>query len=275
MVLSLSNSTSVSIHQLLPVKNLFGALAQQSNDYYTTARHDPQVRLVYDITMLDHHIQRAIVTKLTSAKSLTFSDLKPDDLDNKLFTYHLKIAIREGFVEKADDGTYRLTSAGQKLWRRMSESPEKISERAFSVLFLIIRDSAGRWLLYRRKTHPVIGKRAFMHSIPNSEMNVVVSAEQDTKAKTGLECSFKVIGSGFFRTYDGQNLVNFTNFTVLLSTDAVGELTPRDEFADYSWVDSPDFSTPDMLPNMQILHEAYTAGNYPFYIEETLQISGK
>ena len=250
-------------------------LARQSKDTIPLQVDKYKVTLVYDTTMLDHHIQRAIVMKLKSAESLSFSDLKPDELDNKLFTYHLKIAIREGFVEKTDVGTYKLTSAGKKLWKRMSDSPEKISERAYSVLFLIIRDSTDRWLLYRRKTHPVLGKTAFMHATPHADMSIPESATYDTKAKTGLRCSFKVIGSGFFRTYDSEQLVNFTNFTLLLSTDPQGTLTQQDEFADYFWAEDPDFSSPDMLPNMQILYEYYSKGSYPFFIDKALNISGE
>lgn len=50
--------------------------------------------------MLTHHIQHAIIQKLVTNDGLTFSDLKPDDIDNKLFTYHLKITIREGLQKK-------------------------------------------------------------------------------------------------------------------------------------------------------------------------------
>jgi hypothetical protein len=127
--------------------------------------------------MLDHHIQRSIVTRLKQVDWLSFSDLKPADIENKLFTYHLKIVIREGFVEKAQTG-YRLTSAGKRLWKRMSESPETISLRPYSVLFLIIKNPELGWLLYRRKTHPVIDRVAFMHAVAEGKEYIV-----DTAAK--------------------------------------------------------------------------------------------
>ena len=46
--------------------------------------------------MLDHHIQRQIVYQLAFVDSLRFGELKPDDLDNKLFTYHLKKVVSAG-----------------------------------------------------------------------------------------------------------------------------------------------------------------------------------
>jgi hypothetical protein len=222
--------------------------------------------------MLDHHIQKAIVTTLKSEDSLTFSQLKPDDVDNKLFTYHLKIVIREGFVEKSDDGTYRLTSAGEKLWRRMSEKPDVIALRPFSVLFMIIRSPENGWLLYRRKTHPVKDKVAFMHAIPKGAISIAEHAKSEVLTKTGLNCKFSVAGTGFFHTFDGNELQGFTNFTLLACETPSGELSVSDDSADYFWDLNPDFTSQEMLPNMKPLYEAFTSGKFPFYLDEFVDL---
>jgi DNA-binding MarR family transcriptional regulator len=222
--------------------------------------------------MLSHNIQHSIVRVLAKVDGLTFSELRPDLLDNKLFTYHLKIVIREGFVEKSVDGKYRLTPSGQKLWRRMAEKPNVIALRAYSVLFLIIKSPTHGWLLYRRKTHPVIDKVGFMHTTPRAQTSILDGATQDTLEKTGLSCTFSVIGSGFFRMRKGDTIDGFNNFTLLLCESARGILTPNDELADYFWVKDPDFSSPDMLPNMKILVEKYQDNDVPFFIDESVQL---
>lgn len=223
--------------------------------------------------MLDHHIQRSIVTTLKSEDGLTFSQLKPGDIDNKLFTYHLKIVIREGFVEKSEEGTYKLTGAGEKLWRRMSEKPEVIALRPFSVLLMIIRSPENGWLLYRRKTHPVKDKVAFMHAVPKGTISIADHARAEVLIKTGLDCEFTVVGAGFFHTFDGQELQGFTNFTLLSCESPLGELSVTDESADYFWVQDPDFSSTEMLPNTKPLHTAYMSGAFPFYLDEFVQLS--
>lgn len=218
--------------------------------------------------MLDHHIQRAIVTKLKSSDSLSFTELKDDDLDNKLFTYHLKATIREKFVEKTEDGRYQLTSAGEKLWRRMSETPEKISMRAFSVLYLVVHHAKFGWLLYKRKTHPLKDKVGFMHAIPESGLHVADRASNELASKTGLKGTFNVIGSGFFRTMVEGMTYGYNNFTILLCEDSTGTLSPTDDAADYFWSKQINATDQELLPNMPTLLGAIADGNYPFFIDE-------
>jgi ADP-ribose pyrophosphatase YjhB (NUDIX family) len=223
--------------------------------------------------MLDHHIQRQIVTRLKSADALSFTDLKPDELDNKLFTYHLKATVREQFVEKTPDGYYRLTPAGQKLWKRMSEGPQVVSLRAFSVLYIAVHHAKHGWLLYRRHNHPLKNKIGFMHALPNSDKTAMERAEEELLAKTGLHGTCTVIGSGFFRTVNDTSLESFVNFTMLLCEDAEGELEAHDTDAEYFWSRTLSIVEPDILPNMPALIEAMSTGMYPFYIDKLVSSS--
>lgn len=226
----------------------------------------------YSSTMLDHHIQRTIVTTLKSAKELSFSELHPRNIENKLFTYHLKITIREGFVEKTPDGKYKLTATGRKLWRRMNESPEQFSMRAISVFYLAVHHQQYGWLLYKRRTHPLNGRVGFMHAHPNSSELAVHQASKEMKTKTGLDGTFSVIGTGFFRTLSGTTLDSFTNFTLMLCEDVSGELAPTDDAADYFWTKQIPTTDPDILPNMPHLLEAISSGQYPFFIDEVVHV---
>lgn len=221
--------------------------------------------------MLTHHIQHIIIKRLISENALSFTELKPDDLDNKLFTYHLKITIREGLVEKIND-RYRLTSTGRKLWKRISETPSKISERAISVIYVIIRAPDKGWLLYTRKTHPLKDRTGFMHAMPCPELTISDAASAQVLQKTGLICNFNAVGCGFFRTYQADELESFTNFTLLECTNPNGILIPNDPYASYQWVLNPNFSDNNMLPNMPILADRYLKGIFPFFIDESLKL---
>lgn len=222
--------------------------------------------------MLDHHIQRSIVYHLALAHSLRFSELKPDDIENKLFTYHLKKVIAAGYVQKDDDGQYSLTPEGRRLGIRVNETPQDLLDRPDAVLFLVIRrKSDGAWLLYKRNTHPLIDRIGFMHTHPMLELDAPKAAALVCQQRTGITGDFKVMGNGYFRVFDGDELESFTHFTLLTCEYAQGELTPNDEHAGYFWQTNPDFSGDDMLPNMKVLSDLYLKGE-PFFVEKHLTV---
>lgn len=223
--------------------------------------------------MIQHHIQKTIIHKLAFSEGLRFSQLKPDTLDNKLFNYHLKLVISAGWVKKADDGLYTLTAEGRRMGVGIYRDQLSRTQMARSVLFLVVRrKDDGSWLLYRRSTHPMLGRVGFMHATPDPSQTVEQTATKTTLQKTGLKCEFEVRGSGYFHIYSGDNnLESYTNFTLLVCKDAKGTLKANDDRAEYEWVKDPDFKQEDMLPNMKSLVTAYNTGEI-FFLEETLQI---
>lgn len=224
--------------------------------------------------MLDHHIQRAILYRLALVPGLRFSELKPDELENKLFTYHLKKVVSAGFVVKSIEGLYELTPEGRRLGAHVLDKTEARVDRAYSVLFLVVRNKAGAWLLYKRKSHPLLGKVGFMHTTPNAAEEIAITAKTALRTKTGLNGSFKVLGSGFFRIYEKSELESFTNFTLLVCEDASGSLQTNDELADYFWSETLDDYRSNLLPNMRILIEKYTAGKL-FFLERQIKTKPK
>lgn len=222
--------------------------------------------------MLQHHIQKSIINKLAFSDSLRFSELKPENIENKLFDYHLKIVVNDGLVEKDAEGHYILTSKGKFTGSQLQRTDISTHETADSVLFLVVRrKSDNSWLLYRRLTHPLKNKTGFMHTIPNTTEPTTTTARNVLRSKTGLEGDFSYRGSGYFRIFDNGELESFTHFTLLVSENAQGLLESSDERAEYSWIENPDFSSAEMLPNMQTLHQQYRR-NENFYLEETLNI---
>lgn len=215
--------------------------------------------------MLDHHLQRALVYRLALSPHLRFSELKPDDIENKLFTYHLKKVVSAGFVEKSDDGVYSLTAEGRRLGVHVLERTQALMDRAYSVLFLLVRrKSDGAWLLYRRKSEPLIDQVGFMHLTPTATESTIETAAIGLTQKTGLTAQFTVKANGYFRIYKQEELESFTHFTLLVADDAEGELVQHDEHAEYFWVSEIDLNDANLLQSMPALLECYQAAGTPF-----------
>src|ERR1700722_16797901 len=121
--------------------------------------------------MLNHYIQKNIIYRLALTSPLRFKDLKPDELDNKLFNYHLKIVMSLGLVEKNKDGLYILTAKGKLLGVHVYSEAADIFKRARPVLILAVRQSSN-WLVYRRNNDPLRNYVGFMHCEPEAGVSV-------------------------------------------------------------------------------------------------------
>lgn len=58
--------------------------------------------------MINHPIQKHIVRHLMTHPRARFTELKPKNLDNNIFTYHLHQLMTEKLVIKNEDGFYEL-----------------------------------------------------------------------------------------------------------------------------------------------------------------------
>lgn len=221
--------------------------------------------------MLDHHIQRSIIYKLSFTDTMRFSDLKPDDVESKLFTYHLKKAVASGLVIKNTDGLYALSQEGRRVSTGVGTAEQKlITERPYSVLLLVVRrKSDDSWLFYKRPIHPMLGYEGFMHANPSTLVDAELAAAQQCKLKTGLTGSFMALGGGYFRIYKGTELESFTHFTVLFCEDVEGNLADTDN---YYWVQKPEFATELLFPGTEDIYNAYLARK-PFFLERTFQLN--
>lgn len=103
---------------------------------------------------IDHHIQRNILLQLFESTSpVAFSDLKPNDVDNSLFMYHIRKLKDRGLITKGEQG-YELTPDGARRVNFVSGDTLKpdLHPRAL-VSFLVFNGDESQLLLSRRTTH--------------------------------------------------------------------------------------------------------------------------
>jgi hypothetical protein len=219
--------------------------------------------------MLEHHIQKTIVYKLAFSPGMRFSELKPDELDNKLFDYHLKSVISDKLVEKDANGLYRLTPEGQRIGVGVLDKRLASLDRAHSVLFLIVRRKSDKaWLLFRRKTHPLLGEVGFMHANPKASEEIFKTAQDELKDKTNLTAVFSYAGSGYFKIYTDDKIGSYTHFTLLAAENVQGEIIQSNPKGAYFWQSDIETIQDNLLPTAKELAKQYQTGQ-PFFIEES------
>ena len=206
--------------------------------------------------MLDHHIQKKILFKLVTSPTSRFAELKPDNLDSNIFTYHLRQLISQKYVIKDTDGNYGLTSLGKAVGINIQLTDKEMLEQAHSVFFIVARNAKGEWLLRKRLAHPMFGKIGFVHGEPVASESLSKSANQALQKRTGLTAEFKSIGGGFIRIFKNEELESFTNFTVLEAINLKGKLLKVNGNGENTWVKNPDFKSLDMIPSMNDLAKA-------------------
>lgn len=105
---------------------------------------------------VDHYLQSDIIQQLFGAEnSLSFSQLKPDGVENSLFMYHMRKLEDRGIVERSDNG-FRLTSVGVRWVNFVGPSTLRPKMLVRTLINFIITDKTGSKLLVSRR----LGKAA-------------------------------------------------------------------------------------------------------------------
>ncbi len=110
--------------------------------------------------MIEHHIQKDIINRLSQASELRFSELKPTQLESNSFMYHIKQLITSGYVEKTESG-YTLTPTGLTYVDGLSLKSSKPRKQAKILSVIVLKNSKGEYILARRKYQPFIGTLLF------------------------------------------------------------------------------------------------------------------
>jgi hypothetical protein len=220
--------------------------------------------------MLNHHIQKSIVYKLTLTSPLRFKDLKPDELDNKLFNYHLKIVVNHGLVTKNDDGLYVLTSKGKTLGVHVYSEVTDSFKRARPELLLAVRNNDS-WLMYKRNNEPLKEFVGFMHCEPEVGIDINNKAADYLWQTCKLKAIFKIAGSGIASTFIDGEVESYINYTVLLARESTGSVVSSDPYASYFWLSDAELKNQKLIPAMHSILKGI-ASNKLFFIDETYSL---
>lgn len=116
---------------------------------------------------IKHPIERDILTYLTTHERARFSDMRPSKVDTNLFTYHLKLLVKAGYIVKSDEG-YVLSEVGMDYVDRLNPDPLLLRSQPRMVVKLLIQDGYGKVLLQKRTAQPYINT----WELPSGEVRV-------------------------------------------------------------------------------------------------------
>lgn len=219
--------------------------------------------------MLGHHLQRHVIHTLASIPSARFSELRPQNIDGNVFTYHIKQLITQKLIYKTDTGAYALTPDGMLLGINVKRDILEVWRQAHPILLLVLRTPDDEWLLHKRLTHPLYNKSGFVFAEPMATERIDKTASQVFAEKTGLTATFVVKGSGYIRVLDGQIPLSFTTFTLLLANSYTGQLQTTNETGQNYWQSKPNFEDEGMMPSMRDLAVVIQKEDKHFWLDLT------
>lgn len=212
---------------------------------------------------IDHHIQKHILGVLYHRRTARFRDLRPPRVDTNLFSYHLKLLQKTGYVEKCDEG-YTLGTAGLLYVDRVSEAKMTVRTQPKIVTMLVVQNSDGKLLLQRRTKQPYIDSWTLPYGkLHIDDGTIQDAAQREAAEKLGLfETNPVHAGDCYIRVYDGVTILTTTLSHVFrLTTD---EVTASDTL---QWVRPHYLHERDLAPAVEKI-VARTFFNDLYFFEE-------
>jgi ADP-ribose pyrophosphatase YjhB (NUDIX family) len=132
--------------------------------------------------VLHHHIQKYIISVLLYKKHARFSELRPPKIDTNLFSYHLKLLVRDGFIAKQEAG-YTLSAAGLAYVDRVSTETVMVRKQPKVISMLLIQNSDGQVLLQKRTKQPYIDA----WTLPYGKLHIEDQSIEEAARREALE----------------------------------------------------------------------------------------
>ncbi|MEQ1500291.1 MAG: NUDIX domain-containing protein [Parcubacteria group bacterium] len=225
-------------------------------------------------------VQNRILSTLKNAKSLKYSDLRPDKISNDLFNYHLKFLLKNKLVDKLTNG-YALSEIGIKHVADPYPANNAITSLfKINVITVVSRVNKGKIeiLSQLRKSNPSYGKVGVMGGVVLKGELIEPAATRKLKQETGLEAKFKLIGCERRIMYKNGELFSDILFPICYSAKSDGELLST-EFGDNMWLpinkaiknESIDYDSIKSIVKVLKAIKNKSIKKLPLFMEEVIQ----
>ncbi|HEY1085786.1 MAG TPA: NUDIX hydrolase [Candidatus Saccharimonadales bacterium] len=214
-------------------------------------------------TTIEHHIQKHIMGILMRQKYARFRDLRPENVETNLYSYHLKLLQKQGFVLKDGSG-YTLGKKGALYVDRITTNTLDVRIQPKIITMLVVQNSEGELLLYRRVRQPYADQWTLPYGkVHVDDKTIEQAAKREAYEKIGLDSpQVRHVGDCYIRNSDGGEIVTSTLAHVFrFESD---DIVLRDRLM---WVKPHKLSLYNPAPGIERI-VARTFFNDPFFFEE-------
>lgn len=168
---------------------------------------------------INHHIQKYILSILMHQKIVRFRDMKPPRVDTNLYSYHLKVLIKQGIVAKVEGG-YTLGERGLAYVDRVSQEKFRPRTQPKIITMLVVQNSSGDVLLLRRTKQPHINTWTLPYGkVHIDDDSILEGARREWREKIGGQSpSLTHAGDCYIRINSSENTLSSTLAHVFYAT---------------------------------------------------------
>lgn len=166
---------------------------------------------MFEQKSLQHHIQKYIIGVLIHTKYARFRDLRPPKTDTNLFSYHLKVLIKEKWVEKTEQG-YTLSKNGLAYVDRVSMEKLNIRSQPKIITMLLIQNSEGDVLVQKRSKQPYIDTWTLPYGKTHiNDGSLEFGAKRESEEKLGYVPEVvRHVGDAYIRVKTNDEILSTT-----------------------------------------------------------------
>ncbi len=159
----------------------------------------------------EHHIQKHILGVLMHNKYARFRDMRPPKVDTNLYTYHLNLLKKRGFVTKTDQG-YCLDTAGLLYVDRVSLASLKVRTQPKIITMIVVQNADGDVLLQKRTKQPYIDTWTLPYGkLHIDDKSILDAAQREASEKLGADnLSMTHAGDCYIRTRQNGDILATT-----------------------------------------------------------------
>lgn len=154
--------------------------------------------------IITHYIQKHILAALEAEPVIRFRDLKLDDVDTNLLSYHLGLLVKRDLIAKVDGG-YSLGSEGLAYY---GKAASVVSSNQISVqVMLVVQNSEGDILMQQQST----GKWSLPRTgLKVSDVSIQTAANNLVQGSLGADFQPEHAGECYVRVGSGQKVDSST-----------------------------------------------------------------
>jgi ADP-ribose pyrophosphatase YjhB (NUDIX family) len=178
-----------------------------------------------DTTAVNHHIQKHILSVLMHQRYARFRDMRPPRVDSNLYSYHLKLMMKNGLVDKTEQG-YTLGLGGVLYVDRVSTASVSVRQQPKIITMLVVQNSEGDILLYKKSRQPFID----LWNLPQGKLHIddesiQAAARREIKEKIGdIDVKPEHAGDCYIRMKrDGEVVMSTLAHVFRFESDEIAE----------------------------------------------------